>query len=74
MLEKGLNQVIDILRNALLHPYFTLMSNSTTNEISLPGSGIFLMVVHLHVKGDVGMYIYCRGALRWMLATHPILY
>ena len=29
MLRKGLKQVADIQRNALLHPYFTLMCNVT---------------------------------------------
>ena len=48
MLKKGLKQVGDVHRNARLHPYFTLMCNSTTYNVyiySFIDSGIILIVV-----------------------------
>ena len=68
MLKKGLKQVGDVHCNACLHPYFTLMCNSTTYHFqtySFIASGIILIVVESHIKVKYG----CRCALRWTSQT-----
>ena len=62
-------QIGDVHRNARLHPYFTLMCNSTAYHIqtySFIGSETILIVVELHVKVKHG----CRRVYaRWTSLT-----
>ena len=53
--KKILKQVSDVHPNACLHPYFSLMCNSTTYhfqtyKFSFAGSGIILIVVESRIK------------------------
>ena len=53
MPKKELNQVGDVYRYAHLHPYYTLMRNSTVYHFqtySFIGNGIILIVVKSHIK------------------------
>ena len=70
MARKGMNQVAGIQCNTLLHPYFTLMCNSTTNKFNFIGSWILLMVVELPTKMKWG----CWSVLCWMTVTFFIPY
>ena len=51
MLKKGLKQVGDVHRHARVHPYFTLMCNSTTYHFQTYSfiGGIILIVVESHI-------------------------
>ena len=76
--KKGLKQVGDVHFNACLHPYFTLMCNSTTYNFqtySFIGRGIILIVVELNIKVSRDVDVHSSGHHQFasVFFRHPYL-